>query len=249
MRGLSLIPAAGAPLKISHVRNQWGENLVVFCSKPISTGDLISTKRFLKQKYSSVPKLRNCCREIRMFQLALRTYFGIYISKWQGSVKHFQQKFKLARFFWSEGPKFRMKGLFPSCQVLRFGPTTFSTWISDASLGHQKSSQIPKCFFTPLLGVKKIPVDLCIFRPCFTRPDSYNDQLGVHQPHISVLCPVPCRPHVRQTPRRRHRRRLAGHNFCCKGLQLMRLKKMDRNLKMVPKNNHLDVPGSLELNA
>ena len=73
--------------------------------------------RFLKQKYRSVPKVPNYCREIRMFQLALRTYFGIYISKWQGSFKSFQQKFKLASFFWSKGPTFRMKGLFPSCQV------------------------------------------------------------------------------------------------------------------------------------
>lgn len=101
MQGLSLIPAAGAPLKISHVRNQWGKTSLYFSQTYLNWWFDLKW-RFLKQKYSSVPKLPNCCREIRMFQLALRTYFGIYISKWQGSVKHFQQKFKLARFF---GPK------------------------------------------------------------------------------------------------------------------------------------------------
>lgn len=192
MRGLSSIPA-GAPLKISHVRNQWGENLVVFCSKPISTGDLISSEDFWSRNTVQFKKLPNCCREIRMFQLALRTYFGIYISKWQGSVKHFQQKFKLARFFWSEGPKFRMKGLFPSCQVLGFGPTTkYLTWIS-ARHCCQKSSHLcgplahPQGFFHSTSRGEIIPVNLepIYFRPCFTRPDSYNDQLGARAtPHL-----------------------------------------------------------------
>ena len=119
-------------------------------------------------------------------------FWDLYL-KMTGVRQTFPTKIQVGKVFWSEGPKFRMKGLFPSCQVLGFGPTTkYLTWIS-ARHCCQKSSHLcgplarPQGFFHSTSRGEIIPVNLepIYFRPCFTRPDSYNDQLGARAtPHL-----------------------------------------------------------------
>lgn len=117
-------------------------------------------------------------------------FWDLYL-KMTGVRQTFPTKIQVGKVFWSEGPKFRMKGLFPSCQVLGFGPTTkYLTWIS-ARHCCQKSSHLcgpladPQGFFHSTSRGEIIPVNLFIFGHVLPGRIAITISSGPELPHIS----------------------------------------------------------------